>query len=411
MAGLFDFSENAAPLLQGLLSGVGAGLASRGNRTQALGAGLFGAVNGYSGGQQNALMADYRNSQLSSQKLAQDKLQRQNDYLQNAGQPPTAQSSSGVATAFPVGTSGVPSMPAAPQQAGYTWAGLLQAGFDPDTAKKILSQGGPTVKDFDLKDVTPESYRRYLQTNNPADLQSNQFMDPNQPFLRDANGNLVPNTPFQRFALQKASAGAARTNVRVENKTGESLAGQIGPMMKDSLADAESAVATMDAANRISTTLNSGNFFSGKLGNTGMTLTQWKDALNMTGPDEKAALANTRSMMQGLAKLTLQGRQQMRGQGAVSNNEGDLAERVSSGDFSLTPAELATLAGSAQRSAAFIYGNYQKRFNALKGNENYAPMAPYYEAPALPAMVAPQVQQPVPPTANPNVDTLLNKYR
>jgi len=396
-----DFGDNAGPLLQGLLAGAGAALASRGNRAQAIGSGLLGAVGGYSGGQHNALMSDYRNTQMAAQKLAQDKAQRQQAYLQGFGQP-TGVPSSGVATAAPAGQPG-PTQ----QQPGYTWAGLLQAGFDPDTAKKILSQGGPVVKDFDLKDVTPESYRRYLQTNNPADLQSNQFMDPNQPFLRDANGNLVPNTPYQRFALQKASAGAARTNVRVENKTGESLAGQIGPMMKDSLGDAEAAVTGMDAANRVMSALNSGNVFSGKLGNAGLTVTQWKDALGISGPDDKAALANTRSLMQGLAQLTLQGRQQMRGQGQITENEGKLAERVSSGDFTLTPSELRALAGAAQRTSQHLYGRYQQRFDALKGNADYAPMAPYYAAPALPEAVSPQSAGP----SSPAIDNLLNKYR
>ena len=57
---------------------------------------------------------------------------------------------------------------------------------------------------------------------------------------------------------------------------------------------------------------------------------------------------NTRAAIQGLAEITLQGRQEMHGQGAITESEGKLAERAKSGDISLTPGELKQLANAAK---------------------------------------------------------------
>lgn len=82
MAGLFDFaSDNAAPLLQGLLGGVGGALASRGNRAQAIGSGLLGAVGGFEGAQQNAAFADYRRAQAADKQASLQAQVTQRDFL------------------------------------------------------------------------------------------------------------------------------------------------------------------------------------------------------------------------------------------------------------------------------------------------------------------------------------------
>ena len=60
-----------------------------------------------------------------------------------------------------------------------------------------------------------------------------------------------------------AKAGAANTSIKVENKTGEGLASQVGPMMKDSTAIAEGAVKQVDAAQRIVKAIDSSSIYSG----------------------------------------------------------------------------------------------------------------------------------------------------
>lgn len=162
-------------------------------------------------------------------RLEMEQIQRRNAYLAGGSAPSASQALSAgggptVANAQSMG------------QPRYTFAGLLQAGFSPDEAQKIISGGGPQLNNIDAKDYTQDSLAKFLQTRNPADLVAVRkrevangvaydpysvapgtvFNDVNQPFLRDQNGNIVPNTPYQRFQLQKAAAGAARTNVSVD---------------------------------------------------------------------------------------------------------------------------------------------------------------------------------------------------
>lgn len=214
----------------------------------------------------------------------------------------------------------------------------------------------------------------------------------NDPFRVGADGQVVANQAYQEYAKQKASAGAARTSVQVNNKMGESLAGQIGPMMKESQGAADAAVKQVQAANTIDQALASGGVITGPGANARLTVAQWVDALGLGGADQKAKLENTRSALQGLAQLTLQGRQQMRGQGAITESESKLAERAISGDLSMSPTELRVLTNAARRAGQYVHQEHQRKVQAVSANPDYSPMVPFYAVPDMP-------QQPASPQA------------
>ncbi len=206
----------------------------------------------------------------------------------------------------------------------------------------------------------------------------------NDPFRVGPDGRIVANQAYQEYAKQKASAGAARTSVQVNNKMGESLAGQIGPMMKDSQASADAAVKQVQAANSIDAALNSGKVITGPTANARLTVAQLADTLGMGGADQKAKLESTRAVLQGLAQLTLQGRQQMRGQGAITESESKLAERAVSGDLSMTPAELRVLTNAARRAGQYVHQEHQRKVQAVSANPDYSSMVPFYAVPDMP---------------------------
>ena len=214
----------------------------------------------------------------------------------------------------------------------------------------------------------------------------------NDPFRVGPDGQIVANQAYQEYAKQKASAGAARTSVQVNNKMGESLAGQIGPMMKESQGAADAAVKQVQAANTIDQALASGGVITGPGANARLTVTQWGDALGLGGADQKAKLENTRSALQGLAQLTLQGRQQMRGQGAITESESKLAERAISGDLSMSPTELRVLTNAARRAGQYVHQEHQRKVQAMSANPDYSSMVPFYAVPDMP-------QQPASPQA------------
>lgn len=212
--------------------------------------------------------------------------------------------------------------------------------------------------------------------------------------IQDADGNWVPNTQLADLKRSIAKSGAPNVNVKTDVKMGESLGAQVGPILKDASDQATAAANQVGVAQRIQSQLTNNQLFTGRGADVKLQVAQLGDALGVTGKDTNEKIANTRAVMQDLANLTLEGRKQMRGQGAITENESKLAERAISGDINLTPAELKVLAGAAERSGRTIYGNYQRKIDALKQNPNVNALAPYYEAQPLPDAQEAPVQNP-----------------
>jgi hypothetical protein len=164
--------------------------------------------------------------------------------------------------------------------------------------------------------------------------------------------------------------------------TGKDLAGQVGDISKESRISAMGAVQTADAANRIINAVDTNKIFQGVGANQRLTAAQIADGLGLGGKETKDKIANSRQAIQGLAQLTLQGRKQMRGEGAITENEGALAQRAMSGEITLTGPEIRQLAEAAKRSAQFQYGQHQNIINTMKADPSTKGLVPYYDVPA-----------------------------
>lgn len=282
-------------------------------------------------------------------------------------------------------------------------------GIDPlkgIALQSTLAKETPFGK-VDPKDYTPDSVAKFAQSRNFGDLQPARkrevsaaghvydpysirpgqvLADPNKPFSLDANGMPVPNLPYQQFAITKSKAGAPSVNVKTDVKTGESLGKEVGPMMRDSVVAAEGAVKQVDAANRVVAAVDSGKIIAGPGASAHLRIAQIGDALGVTGKDTSEKIVNTRHTIRGLAELTLQGRQQMRGQGAITESEGKLAEKAMSGDIDdLTPAEIRILAQASERAARFNHAEHQRKLQVMQKNPALQGLAPFYQGPAMPA--------------------------
>lgn len=386
----------SSPVAQGLLgAGLGA-LASRGTTAQAIGRGGLLGLSAYGQAQDTQ---NNRLLQMAQAKLQQDALAKMTPGVDGA----------------------ISASPATFLQAGFSdpskWADIRNAGRDKlkeiqqvtgaDGSKSLYGvdeYGGvrntglanaPEIKTQDIggQVIGWNPYTGQQASAVNKSLTPDQVQDTaNQPFMM-VNGQIVANPAYQAYSKAKAAAGAARTNVQINNKMGESLAGQIGPMMKDSQIAADAAVKQVQAANSIDQALNSGQVITGPTANARLTVAQWADTLGMGGKDHKAKLENTRSAMQGLAQLTLQGRQQMRGQGAITNDESKLAERAISGDLSLTPDEMRVLSNAARRAGEHIYSEHQRKVQAVASNPDYASMVPFYSVPQMPTAPQPPATQ------------------
>lgn len=217
---------------------------------------------------------------------------------------------------------------------------------------------------------------------NPYKQGENSFapQDPNKPFGMGPNG-VVPNTAYQNYELGKAKASQPNINVKTEMKAAESIAGQVGPILKESAVQAQGAVQQQDAAKRVVQAVDSNKLYAGPGAGVRLKMAQIGDMLGVSGADTAEKIANTRQAVRGLAEMTLQGRKQMSGQGAITESESKLAEQATSGNIEgLTPAELKQLANASARASQYVINEHNRKVQIAKSKPETAGIAGYFEA-------------------------------
>lgn len=99
--------------------------------------------------------------------------------------------------------------------------------------------------------------------------------------------------------------------------------------------------------------------------------------LNIAGADANEQLANTRTVVQGLAQQELDAAAQMRGQGGLTEGERGILRRAAAGDQTLSAAEIKQALSTAQKTARYRLAaqqDYVNRASKLPGFEQFAPM-------------------------------------
>ena len=188
---------------------------------------------------------------------------------------------------------------------------------------------------------------------------------------------------FNQYQDLEANRKRPVSTTNIVNTMSKSIAGEVGPMMKEAQGIAQAAVKTEDSANRIIQSIDSNKLFTGTGANVRLNAAQLANTLGFGGSTLETKIGNTRQAMQGLAELTLQGRQQMRGQGAITESESKLAERAISGDITFTPTEIKQLANAAKRSSEYAYNNYQSKIGEMAKNPDTAGLVPFYQVPRM----------------------------
>jgi hypothetical protein len=271
--------------------------------------------------------------------------------------------------------------PTAPTAASFDSSGYANAlmGVDPKAGMAALASiktaNAPIKLGAGESIVDPHSFKS-LFTNPkeqtvPADVIKYEYAK-----KQGYTGSL------QQFEMELKKAGAPSVSTHITNSLGGSIATQVGPMLKESYNAANGASQQMDAAVRIIKAVDnkSSAIFSGPGAGVRMTIAQMGQILGVGGADEAAKIANTRAVIRGLAEMTLAGRKQMTGQGAITESEGALAERANSGSIeSLTTAEIRQLAAASARSAKFIHGAHTTNVANLLSNPETAKLAPFYK--------------------------------
>ena len=408
MAGLLDdFSEFIkTPGGQGLLSAAFGGLAGaqKGAPLNSLGRAGLAGLSGYGGAldrekqaAESAQMGKYRDMQQTQMQMQIDAAKRKATEEQGQADWRTGLPAVMNAKVYGAGDEG-PTMAPADPSALKNYLMQPNSPFADEVLKNQLFPKAPDYK------VVGDSLLQVGANGVTPVYTKPEKVNPNQPFMV-VDGKIVPNTEYQNYEIGKAKAGATNVSTKVETKMGDSLASQVGPMVKDTYTAAQGAVQQADAAQRIIKAVDSGKIIAGPLANGRMTVAQIGQMVGVTGKDDAETIARSREVIRGLSEMTLQGRKQMTGQGAITESEGKLAEKANSGDINdLTPAEIKQLARASARAAKFIYSQHQDNLTNLQSNPDTSKLAGFYKVRPMPTVDI--GEQPAV-----SVDDLVGKYR
>lgn len=232
--------------------------------------------------------------------------------------------------------------------------------------------------------------------------------DANAPFnFQLTNGALqsVPNAPVQDFQMSRARAGATSIGMpRVEVKMGDSIAGQIGEIVMQSRNKAITALKQVDNTDQMMAALQSGNVFIGPGATVKTAIGRLATALGAAGANTQEKLQNTRQIVQGLARIGVAARDQLRGQGTVTDSEAAALQKAESGDIdNLTEGELRDLVSVARKAAALDLQMHQQNIEAMRASPSTAPQVRFFDLPNMgPALQRLQVARPPSPAVAPS---------
>lgn len=183
-------------------------------------------------------------------------------------------------------------------------------------------------------------------------------------------------------------AGASSVNVgmpKIDIKMGDSVAGQVGPMLKDSRTAVHGAVKMFDAASRIEQALASNQVSAGPLTSQVQTVKQFVQKI-AGGNDEN--IRQTQQVIRSLAQMAVEARKQLQGQGQVTENEAKAVAKADAGDIdSLTTGELADLVTLTKRAAHFTAKGHQEMLGTMEANEGTRGAVPFYRVPGMDALL------------------------
>jgi hypothetical protein len=234
--------------------------------------------------------------------------------------------------------------------------------------------GAPVASMRDGKPVMVQ-YNKYGQERVVLGAQPYEASPSEIRLLQAAN---KPITMENIMAIRK-SAASQTTNILNAEKKGTELAYENAMKnLNESRAVAQSANDTLVNVSNILPALDSAILGPGADFRT--SILRIGKQLNMAGADANQVLANTATVVQGLAQQELTAAAQMRGQGAITEPERAILRRVAGGDQSLTAGELKVGLMAAEKVARARIASHQTLLNkATKAIPQLSNIAPMYE--------------------------------
>ena len=250
-------------------------------------------------------------------------------------------------------------------------AGMMQE--DPMMAAQMMQPEKPNYQTVDgalVQTNAPGGPKSVFERQKPPDM--NQLMIP------DGKGGFMVNQALLDAKGQIAAKGATNIGMpRIEVKMGDSVAGQIGPMAKDSRTQAQGAVGMFDSADRIQKALDSGKVSAGPFTTQINTV---KQLVQKVGGGSDEGIRQTRQVIKSLAQMAVEARKELAGQGAVTENEAAAVARAEAGDINdLTTGELQDLVTLTKRAAHLRAKSHQNLIDSMSANDGTRGTVPFYQ--------------------------------
>lgn len=172
------------------------------------------------------------------------------------------------------------------------------------------------------------------------------------------------------------------TTIKIDNKLGEGLAKEVGPMIADSAQQAQGAQQQISNADSLIKAIDSNKVMAGPGATIRLKGAQIGQMLGVGGKDSAETVTNTRTVIQGLARATVAARSALKGQGQVSDFEGKLLAKAESGDIDdMTTSEIKQIAVVNKRLATQMVERHKTLIRKAKSNKATAAAADFFDVP------------------------------
>lgn len=416
MAGLFD-QWGDSPNSQAELAMIAGLLGGKGNLSGILGQALTSSQGAYNQANEAAQKKQLQDMQM---KLQQQQLQAGQQSLQSAQtqaeqeaqrrtlapqfyqSPQTQVLAAGGKGPTPLAASQIATTPPKFDVGGYANALLGRGDIGGATGAMGLEKSDliPLKSDEGL----------YSRSQNKVIASGPPKQDDFQRSLTAAG--IMPGTPqYQQLMgdwLRKQSTHQPPVNVQVNTEKGlyGEIANKLGASVADTRDAAMQAPQTVASIDRVMSALDSGKVIAGP-GAAGRTALTQVASMMFPGTAPEESLIQTRRAINGMAQLTLDSRQALKGQGAISEGEGALLQRARSGDVeNMTVPELKEVMRIMRDKQAYLIKQHNQNAKAVGTNPAAAPLTPFFQPIQEPAPYA----APSALGAN-SIDALLNKYK
>jgi hypothetical protein len=265
-------------------------------------------------------------------------------------------------------------------------------GFDHNNAAIQMGQAGMGEQAMDLMAKfapKPADYRvvgnSLLQIGNdgvkPVYSEPEKVSKPNEVQEYEYAKSQGYDKSFNDFRLENSRAKGTNVSLKVDNKMGESLAGQVGPMAKDSRIQTQGAVKMYDAATRLESALDSNKVTSGPFATQIQTA---KQLIQVVGGGNDDSIRQTRQAIKSLAQMAVEARKQLQGQGQVTESEAAAVAKADAGELNdLTTGELRDLVTLTKRASHYQAKAHSDMIGTLGGKDETRNLVPFYNVQGL----------------------------